>query len=215
LGGDRSVFPFIILFFIFMNNNANPSNNSPIAPNDKTPRPSVPISVYRELATELEETKFRLESIHQENQVLSQQNQQLREEIEQVIQSHLHLEEVISSLPPVSNINNNVSKKRKQRRKSVPVEPSPLIADVSPADSFSPPPDPSTPTNPLPPPPSPEKIVREVSPRRERQPLSSGERPSEVNMWLLVAGLLLVIFSAFAAGFLIVRPLLNNNNNSK
>jgi hypothetical protein len=43
--------------------------------------PSVPISVYRELATELKATQAMVDSLTQQNQQLSQQNQILRQEM--------------------------------------------------------------------------------------------------------------------------------------
>ncbi|NET39889.1 MAG: hypothetical protein F6K19_49375 [Cyanothece sp. SIO1E1] len=56
--------------------------------------PAVPISVYRELAEELQATKSMLESVNGQNQQLAKQNQQLRQEIEKVVQSALQLRQM-------------------------------------------------------------------------------------------------------------------------
>lgn len=53
--------------------------------------PSVPMSVYRELATELRATKAVIDSLNSRNQQLLQQNQFLKQEIHNVVQSALSL----------------------------------------------------------------------------------------------------------------------------
>lgn len=65
-------------------------------------RPSVPLSVYRELVQELEDTQAQTEFLVTENQKLFQQNQQLRQEIETLIRYAQHLQEVIASQNPSS-----------------------------------------------------------------------------------------------------------------
>lgn len=60
-------------------------------------RPSVPLSVYRELVKELEDTQAQKKFVEIENQKLFQQNQQLRQEIETVIRYTQHLQEIIAS----------------------------------------------------------------------------------------------------------------------
>ncbi|MGJ3247796.1 MAG: hypothetical protein ACFE0I_17175 [Elainellaceae cyanobacterium] len=58
--------------------------------------PSVPLSVYRELAEELQTIKAQLETVTQQNQQLHQQNQQLHQQIDQVFQSALSLHQLVN-----------------------------------------------------------------------------------------------------------------------
>lgn len=59
--------------------------------------PSVPISVYRELAAELQTAVAMLNSLNVQNQQLEKQNKQLRQEIEKVVQYVMHLQQVIDA----------------------------------------------------------------------------------------------------------------------
>lgn len=53
--------------------------------------PSVPMSVYRELAAELRANRAVIDSLNSRNQQLLQQNQLLKQEIHNVVQATLHL----------------------------------------------------------------------------------------------------------------------------
>lgn len=79
----------------------NPHGSS--NPNGKTP--SVPLTVYRELAAELQATQAMLDSLHAQNQQLardnhslSQHNQQLQSEMTNVVNAALHMQKVADSL---------------------------------------------------------------------------------------------------------------------
>jgi hypothetical protein len=56
--------------------------------------PSVPISVYRELASQLQETQVQLDQIRSQNQQLLQQNHHLKQEAQQVILSTQRLQQL-------------------------------------------------------------------------------------------------------------------------
>jgi hypothetical protein len=58
-------------------------------------RPSVPISVYRELSAELLATQAQLDILYEKNQKLECDNEQLRQEIVNFLASTQHLEQVI------------------------------------------------------------------------------------------------------------------------
>ena len=67
--------------------------------------PSVPLTVYRELAAELQATQAMLDSLHaqnqqlsRENQNLSHQNQQLLSEVHNVVNSALSLGQIADAL---------------------------------------------------------------------------------------------------------------------
>ncbi|HCF30114.1 MAG TPA: hypothetical protein DEV81_23595 [Cyanobacteria bacterium UBA11049] len=57
----------------------------------------MPISVYRELAAELQAAAAMLNSLNVQNQQLEKQNQQLRQEIEKVVQYVMRLQQVLDA----------------------------------------------------------------------------------------------------------------------
>lgn len=61
--------------------------------------PSVPISVYRELAAELQATRAMVDSLNTKNQQLDQENYRLRQEMQRVVYSVLTLQPWIGGLP--------------------------------------------------------------------------------------------------------------------
>ena len=70
---------------------------SPQVPQSCTGRPSVPLSVYRELVKELQATQARVEFLEAQNQQLVKSNRQLRQEIETVVAQGRRLERVVES----------------------------------------------------------------------------------------------------------------------
>ena len=171
--------------------------------------PSVPISVYRELAAELQGARETVESLKSQNQQLVKQNQQLRQQVEKVVQSAQHLQQIVASFGSV----NEVEIPRPQPPK--PPEPRPVAPPPPPPrattiqEEFAPPPQTPEPI------PSPyrETVVIEQEERPRRTSHSEGF--SDVSGWMLLVAILLIVLTAFGTGFLIVRPLLNNNNNNR
>ena len=194
-----------------MNSNSpiNPSMQNP--PTDRyTPStsannycPSVPISVYRELAAELQAAQAMLDSLNGQNQQLVKQNQKLRQEVEKVLQSTQHLQQVVDSLTPVTSAHT-------PQRHSIPSEPRPTPSIPKSAPSRLkvdvPPPHPHLDASTSP---YRESVVIEEESRSRRTSASEGYR--EVNGWVLIVAIMLIVLTAFGTGFLIVRPLLNNN----
>lgn len=164
--------------------------------------PSVPITVYRELATELQMTHAQLDSLSLQNRHLAQQNQQLREEISHIVQSALQLQQLVDSFQPGSF----------------------AIADPLEADpSHTPAPPPTGPPGERPGPAGSPASFQEATgmapptPRFTEQP----EFPRSVRMrpprshdmgglWLTVM-IFIIIATAFSAGFFIMRPFLNSD----
>jgi hypothetical protein len=64
--------------------------------------PSVPISVYRELATELKATQAMVDALNNQNQQLTQQNQLLRQEMLKFADSAAHLKQAVEASQPTS-----------------------------------------------------------------------------------------------------------------
>ncbi|MEC4982692.1 MAG: bZIP transcription factor [Oscillatoria sp. PMC 1068.18] len=185
---------------------SNPQTNySPNVPTDAASRyrPSVPISVYRELATELQTTQAQLDSLKAQNQQLVQQNAQLREEVSKVLQSTQSLSKVLhswetNSFSPPQSFETVETPKR--------VSPPPKVVQTR---EVAPPPPPTK----NPPAPPPEKLVAEI-PHKSRRPTPSESSSSDVNGWLLAIAIALIVFSAFTVSFFVARPLLQNNNNN-
>ncbi|NEO98140.1 MAG: DUF3450 domain-containing protein [Symploca sp. SIO2E9] len=170
-------------------------------------RPSVPISVYRELAAELHIAQARLESLNNQNQHLVKQNQQLRQEVEKVVKSAQHLQQVVASLEPVS-------KEGKPRDGSTIPSPSPPIATAplprngaaTPEIDFS---KDSRQPNTVP---SPYGETLVIEQEEERFPRSnSSEGSSDVSGWLLIVVIIVILLTAFGSGFLLVKWLSNSN----
>ncbi|MEL6603076.1 MAG: hypothetical protein AAFP20_07605 [Cyanobacteria bacterium J06614_10] len=67
--------------------------------------PSVPMSVYRELAAELRANKAVIDSLNSRNQQLIQQNQRLKQEIHNVVQAALNLGQYAGVARPANQEN--------------------------------------------------------------------------------------------------------------
>ncbi|MGQ4646621.1 hypothetical protein [Lyngbya aestuarii] len=169
-------------------------------------RPSVPISVYRELAAELQTKQSMVESLKAQNQQLVKQNQQLRQEAEKVVRSAVHLQQVVASLESASGVEGH-------RKKSVmPPEtrrvppPPPRSVPTTPGREFAAStqrPEATSPAygNTL--------LIEEEDSRYRRT--SHSDASSDVNGWLLVMAILMIVLTAFAGGFLVRRIMLNNS----
>lgn len=161
--------------------------------------PSVPISLYREVVTELQTAQGRVKTLQTDNQQLMQQNQQLRLEIERVVQSSLRLRQVADGYPNDSAI--------------APIDPTltnlEAIFDLPPAtiiqSSRQKPAKPKT--SPLPElEPSGDKRLTEQEPQLRHS--APPDKSSEISAWWLALVICTIIVTAFGTGFLIVRPLL-------
>ncbi|XHX80353.1 MAG: hypothetical protein RBJ76_10615 [Stenomitos frigidus ULC029] len=158
--------------------------------------PSVPISLYREVATELKATQVKMESLNQQNQQLTHQNQQLRLEIERVVQSALQLRQVADAHLPTSTLPASSSSLQglELHFQTPPAAPS-HNADAIAPDQLDP---------------------RAAAPKslfteQEAKPRhgSKTERNAEkMGGWWLAIVICFIVVTAFGTGFLIVRPLL-------
>jgi uncharacterized phage infection (PIP) family protein YhgE len=178
------------------------SNQSSAAQNPAVPAqpnsyaPSVPISIYRELAAELDATRALLETVHTENQQLKQQNQQLRQEIDRLVQSALNLRSYSESSLPITDST-----------------PAPALAP-SPASAV---PTPSTSAAEF------ESVAAQLRGNAAAEtPIAStqvADLPQSLTsetklrglsgLWLTLTVIAIVI-GAFGAGFFMVKPLLQN-----
>lgn len=176
-----------------MKSRSNPSQTAqtPAAP-PASYAPSVPISVYRELAAELDATRAILETVHTENQQLKLQNQQLRQEVDRMVQSALNLRSYTESSPVISqaiappaaeseSVYESVAAQLRTAAPEIAIDPQPPAAVIA-----------STQVADLPP----SLILEEKS------------RPFG-GLWMMVI-VVAVVIGAFGAGFFMVKPLLQN-----
>jgi hypothetical protein len=209
-----------------MQNTTLPDHNS--SANSNNYSPSVPISLYREVTAELQSAQALLDSLKTHNQQLVQQNQQLRREVETVVQASIYLQQAVNSAQSVSQT--GMPQMTPVKKFNLTVE-SPRLASLPFSADYSVPNDTSTP-NPAPPPPTvnfpfpmaaaeptapsldeklpdklPEKLFTEVpeTPYRLR---SQPKKTSDLSgLWLAIA-IFLIVIAAFGAGYVVVRPLL-------
>jgi len=171
---------------------------------------SVPISIYREVAAELQATRVMLESLNNQNKQLYEQNQHLRREIEKVVHSALYLKQVAdsSSVPGIRQIDythpemrsepTDISYLRQLNKRTEP--PISQINSVSPGvENF----DEEESLGPI----FQEKLVTEQAQGRYRRN-SQLDRNAEISGWWLTLAIVLIVVTAFGAGYLIMRPLL-------
>jgi len=186
-------------------------------------RASVPIYVYRELAAELQATQAMMDSLNAQNQQLVQQNQQLRQEVAKVLQSTENLQKVFTSLDSANQVGEISSSRAVRQPEPRPIPPTPTTPPTptapKPRAAASFPPDDLPPPRQQPPRQQPEPsrspyretlVIEQEEPRSRHTTQSEGV--SEVSGWWLIVAILLIVLTAFGTGFLIVRPLLNNDS---
>lgn len=158
--------------------------------------PSVPISIYRELAAELQATKTMLESVNTQNQQLQQDNQFLRQEIEGLVQHAVKLQHVLHPHTPAAaptpaqvdaaSVAQQIRGGQFNDRPFTPPSPSPN--DIN-SDRFS------------------DELFTEQAEISSR-PSSDRKPPKDLSSVWMTLVVVAIIITAFGAGFLIVRPLL-------
>lgn len=196
--------------------------------------PSVPISVYRELATELKATQALVDSLTQQNQQLGQQNQLLRQEMLKFAESAAQLKQAVEGRPPVGQdraASLPLGTHAPQPAMMVPVTPPPAQEgrDWAEADGggFSlegvsnltsqvtqmlrPKPKAARPVAKRPKPMPPQAALYTEERLEPFQPGSSREKNADLSGLWLATTIILIVVSAFGAGFLIMRPLLSNS----
>jgi hypothetical protein len=207
------------------------------APPTVSHSPSVPISIYRELATELQATQTLVDTLTNQNQQLSQQNQLLRQEMLKFAESAAQLKQAVEISQPTpatptaalaqpvaltsdeadpelvapdlatvslsdrltESMGEGVSRLAGQLNQIVAPKPSKKAAKKAPGR-----------------PPArlpqarPEPLYSEerLAPARPTQ--MTGRSADFSGLWLATT-ILLIVVSAFGAGFLIMKPLLNGS----
>lgn len=181
----------------------NPKGSSQAPTSGNPYAPSVPISVYRELAAELQATKAMLDSLNTQNQELTHQNQLLRQEVERFVQSTLHLQQATGiaqpalQQPAMNPVRSTVEAgadprfmgtgKTTDRNDLVEAE---TMASKLRTQDFV----------------ASEELFTE---QKERRPQTqSSQAPKDMGGLWLTLTIVAIIITAFGAGFLVVRPLI-------
>lgn len=201
-----------------MNSKRSVHNRGPAQPAAaQQPGPAVPISVYRELAAELQATQTMLDSLHAQNRHLRKTNQHMQFELDQIIESAQKMQQI--SAPPPSTV--DVSLKRASGQNGDGGFAHSPAQHLSQPASAMPPEAIEAPVRPRPkarkPPTSPPRQAavetlnqlftgREVSRSR---PKLSPDGPRELSTWWLVVMVLFIVVTAFGTGFMLVRPFLD------
>ncbi|MEH1777763.1 MAG: cell division protein ZapB [Nostoc sp.] len=187
--------------------------NSPIPTTQAYP-PSVPLSVYRELSTELQAAQARLNALTTQNQQLAQENQLLRQEITKVVESFSRLQNFVDSHTTPGYHQATQASGDFQSAAKQPIAPARPRQEVS---RSRPSVVPKTPR---------EKSRRQDFPTPvtemnfpipepvfiEEQQVSYYYSTTEpdakgINSWWLIITILLIMLTAFSAGYFVVRPL--------
>lgn len=187
--------------------------NPPKTPSQNHPT-SVPLYVYRELATELKATQAKLDALTIKNQQLVQENQLLRHEITQVVNSFIHLQKLVDyrakphfTDTPHSHPETNHIPPTNQPRPQATRSRQPVVPQAS--QHKIPQPDFPLPVVEIHPPISETLVMEEQA--VDYYPTAASER-KEINGWWLAIGIVLIMLTAFGAGYLVVRPLFEHQN---
>ncbi|QIR39116.1 hypothetical protein HCG51_21990 [Tolypothrix sp. PCC 7910] len=184
---------------------------------DKAPAqpPSVPMSVYRELADELKTAQIQIDALTSKNHKLVQENQLLRQEITKVVQSLLHLQKLVDvPTPPAAKPSDRPAapeaksaaatqppaKEARPRQQVAHPRPTakPEVTSAKGDRTYV-----SVPVTEMLPS-MPETILIEEEEVRYYGPTES--EPKEISGWWLAISILLIMLTAFTAGYLVVRP---------
>jgi hypothetical protein len=189
---------------------------------------AVPISLYRELCSELQEKNGEVTALKLKNQSILDENLQLRQELQRLVQTVMQTHHQVSLIPsadrkldpsealnPVAPaIGSTAIRQTRPLKSAAKTAVKPTVVQSLPANNLQP----NRTTQPLVAY-SPETAIvgnREewLTGTHQPQPQNwlqqSATLAQELRGWRLALIISLIILSAFGAGFLIVRPLINN-----
>lgn len=191
-------------------NSESPTQQSPAG---QAATPSVPLSVYRELAAELQATRAMVDSLNAKNQELTLHNQKIRQEVSRFVQSAINLRSLVEPTQPTIRqpraINHPQAQafaqaKANARHPEAPHTATPSLEETSAAASIAAQlrtPD-MQPTY--------EQLFTEEQENPHRPERTQPKRDLG-GLWLTLT-VVLIMVTAFGAGFIIVRPLLPTGN---
>ncbi|WP_009632394.1 hypothetical protein [Synechocystis sp. PCC 7509] len=147
--------------------------------------PSIPVSVYKELAIQLQASKALSEALNAQNQQLLRQNQQLQQELNKAIESVVYWRQI-----------NNAQKtpdRSFEQTQSVDHNSSPSAYGSLP---FLPKPTKIAP------------VISEQEQGRYRRPSPASD--AKISSWSLAIAIGLIMVTAFGAGYFMMRPLVRS-----
>ncbi|MBE9028521.1 hypothetical protein IQ266_01960 [filamentous cyanobacterium LEGE 11480] len=199
-------------------------------PQPTTPARSVPISLYRELSADLQASQANISALQSQNYQLTEQNLQLRQELEQLaVQTQVIVQQFkqsesandetlrLDELGFDAESAENRSQMLDQLYRSMPDYAPEDVVGMDDTNAF-----PSAPWSGMSLPTMPRFNMPQV--KRPQRLTGQAQNPmrmqasaseAELSGWKLTLVMGLIIFSAFGAGFLIVRPLLAPTNTSR
>lgn len=169
----------------------------------QAPSPSVPISVYRQLAAELQATQAMVDSLNAKNQDLTLQNQTLRQEIHRFAQSAIALKSLVEPnqlAVGAPKLTQQTATRTNPSHPSHPeAAPQPSLEETATAAAIAARLRPIDPASPR------EELFTEA---QALPNLPQEKRPRNLGGLWLTLTIVLIMVTAFGAGFLVVRPLL-------
>ncbi len=159
---------------------------------------SVPLSIYRDLAADLQAQHTTINELTFHNKQLVQENQILRQEIAKTVQSVLHLQKLLDSQNAATYRQVPHSYPDLSRETNLPVTDSHLYQQRQASSSPFIPPVNEILTH------TPETFFIEEEEVDYYSP--SDPETIDVSGWKLVVTILIIILMGFGAGYLIVRP---------
>jgi cobalamin biosynthesis Mg chelatase CobN len=158
--------------------------------------PSVPVSVYRELALELQATQATIDALKSQNQQLARQNHQLRQEIEKVVQHVAYLQQVVDTTV-VSQIEADRTERERQVKSKRPPSGArtghhSVVTTANASSGHS------------------TEFVAVEEVEADNRYRRSRSDAAQMGGWRLAIAVLIVVVTAFSTGFLLVRPFAPN-----
>lgn len=182
---------------------------------------TVPLSVYRDLAAELQAAQAHIQQLTAQNQQIVRENQLLRQEIANTVQAVMHLQNIANGRQPINAnyinqhyINqdtpnshsdfsgqqglktpiNEVHRPAKPNRGAVRSQPPAKRGVRQNFSAYTP---------------QPETVYIE---EQEISYYSDADaETSAMNSWWMLLAIALIVLTAFGAGYLVVKPLIDSN----
>lgn len=193
---------------------------------------AVPISLYRELCSELQAKSGEIDALQLKNQRIVEENQQLRQELQRLVQMVMHTHQQISQIPTADSVPPTREQFHPKAPSMSPAQPARVVqSNLQSSQAVSPIAQAGATTV------QPNRRVPSATAQLSKLPIQSSDREEwiagthqplaqrlfqqsatmaqDLRGWRLALVIGLIILSAFGAGFLIVRPLINQQSSSR
>ena len=186
----------------------------PAATGNQAYSASVPLSVYRELAAEQQATQAAIHQHNQQNEHLAQENHVLRQEIAKTVNAVIHLQNAVNYSANAA-YSNTVNTSFNQTLSSETREKRQTSGNKQYRHQNVPPKRVKRPR-----PPAPHQVTEYFEPLPEPVFIEEEQASyyyedeselSQVSGWWLIFAIVTIIVMGFGAGYVVVRPLLENH----